>query len=246
MNKVELTLYEAREEFGQMLCESSQEMEIRFAYVNSKYEQVTRNFRCKDYMNVPPFVMKNPSHSGNRVYGLSYSSVKHPIDMDVTRISIWFKDKNNVPNFIKNMAELNKIEEYYKIPLTKLLTTQHDDIVVIEGDKAWQSNCWKMSMYTMYLRRMGWMNFSKPGGTDYSYARNLNNNKGIEDAFLSLINTEFTEDFRGVGGAHSSSGINTIMHYYSCSLNIGDSAIPYEYQNIIKALGSIIKLKKAA
>lgn len=186
-----------------------------FAFVNEKYEEIMQRVTCKDFMNVPNWAMK----TGNvdRVYGWTYNFKETPYDLNVTRISFYFPNNSQRANFIKNIGYLNEIEKEYEIGLTEILSTQDEEVLIVEGDKVWQSNCWKMSMYMMYLRRIAHTNPAKPYSTssDHNTMQYFKNHKNCDKNLMTYIHESFDEfqnEF-SVSAAHSSSGGISMASY---------------------------------
>lgn len=168
-------------------------------------------------MNVPNWAMK--TGRVDTVYGWTYDFEEAPYDLEVTRISFKFPDTTQRDNFIKNIGYLNDIEKEYGIGLTEILSTQNEKVLVIEGDKVWQSNCWKMSMYMMYLRRIAHDNPAKPifDSSDASAIRFFKHNGNCDKILMTYIHESFDEYQNEwlVNQAHSSSGGRSMGEYRS-------------------------------
>lgn len=213
MRNVELVEF-PKEQYKDV-TQMSQYIRVSFAFVNEKYEEIMQRVKCKDFMNVPNWQRKTGIIS--RVYGWIYNFKKDPYDVNVTRISFDFEEPNQRDNFIKNIIHLNEIENKYNITPTEILLTQNPNVIIVEGDKVWQSNCWKMSMYMMYLRRMGHENFNAPVTNSYdaSYKQQFDNKKETEHNMMSYIHSDIAETVErkyNISTAHSGSGAMTILY----------------------------------
>lgn len=91
---------------------------------------------------------------------MSYRQVE--VDKDKTRLIITFKCKTNLKYFIKNLNLLHAKEEKGGVEKTSLL--KYDDYtLIVEGDKRWQKNYWKHTLYTFYLKCLMYKNGAPTG-----------------------------------------------------------------------------------
>lgn len=208
MRKVTLNLF-PQEKYVEV-TQIRQFINVTFAYVDKEYTQIMQDVRCKDFMNVP--IWQRKSGKSELIYMWRYNFKDTPYDVDTTRISLRFAKDGDRNNFVNNIKYLNDIEIKYGITPTEVLETQDISIVVVEGDKVWQSNCWKMSMYMMYLRRIAHKNPNEPheNSSDYEFLNYFNNHAPImaEHNMMTNIHVDcdyMEEEYSGYT-AHSSSG----------------------------------------
>lgn len=214
MHKVELVEFPKAD--YRPVTQLGQYIGASFAFVNEKYEEIMQRVMCKDFMNVPNWQRKTGKDVF--VYGWRYDFKTTPYDVNTTRISFEFKEQTHADNFVRNIRlHLNKIEEKYGIKPTVVLNTQHDNVKVIEGDTVWQSNCWKVSTYMMYLRRCGHNNFLKPhaNSSDHSFKERLDSIKNSEHNILTNIHNDYDslEANYSASSAHSGSGLMSMLGY---------------------------------
>lgn len=256
MRKIELNIF-PKENYVHV-TQVGQFIDVGFAFVDKDYSQIMQDVKCKDFMNVPNWQRK--TGEVRAVYGWTYDFKKTPYDVDTTRISMHFSNKVNAENFAKNITHLNEIEVKYNITPTEMIATQDPKIYVVEGDTVWQSNCWKMSMYMMYLRRMAHKDFTKPDpcSSDHSFMTSFNNSRNAEHNMLTNIhnNYDHIETLYGLGTAHSSSGAMNILNMARyIDKNTGKVLKEYakymttgqmELSNIVGSPNPDFKMKEAA
>jgi hypothetical protein len=130
--------------------------------------------------------------------------------LDVTRFSLRFPNPETRDNFIKNFSFLTDKEKAYGIPESKLYTTDDPATFIIEGDKVWQSNVWKISIYTFYIKLMGYKDVTKPSHPESAY---LSKYGPLEDKFLSKINLDVDDTLEDIDMAHNYSGFYSVITY---------------------------------
>lgn len=135
---------------GSNPAEIFQSLDIKFAFVNKNYEQVHLPIKCRDFLGDAIWSMKT-GHNAS-IYSWSYNFIKKPYDVDKLRLSLKFPDLQSKGYFEANLHKLNEIEDSLKIKRTIIKQTIDKDTLVVEGSKIWQSNSWKISLYTFYLK----------------------------------------------------------------------------------------------
>ena len=204
MDKVNLGLWN---EEGS-LTEIFQSVDIKFALVNNKYEQVHQPCKCRDFLGDLMFSRKWGIEVS--IYGMKYDYAKSPYDTEVTRISLKFPDKNAKTNFINNFTYLTSREQVYNIPVSVLLETDQENTLIVEGDKNWQEAVWKLSLYTFYMKVMSYKDTSKLNKPEDKYKESLTDD--LEAKFLSNIlkTTDYID--RALSTNHNAAGFVTCIH----------------------------------
>lgn len=119
---------------------------------------------------------------------------------------------------LKNLESLNELEKKYGIAPTKVdfvsvqdkMGKQYGYGAVFTGDNDWQSNLWKISIYSFLLKATCLTSFLRSRHDDIvEYGRYLREN---EEAFLSKVKTVFEE--------HFTSEEYTYIHVYSGFVSI--------------------------
>lgn len=190
------------------LSEIFQSVDIKFTYVDSKGQQVHMPCKCRDFLG--DMIWSRKTGKKVSIYGMQYDYKKNPYDLDVTRFSLKFPNPDVMKNFINNFAYLTDREKKYGIPESKLYTTDDSSTLVIEGDKVWQSNVWKISIYTFYIKLMGYKDITQPNQPEWNYANKYN---PLEEKFLSKIQLEDEDTLQDLDMAHNYSGFYSIITY---------------------------------
>ena len=190
------------------LAEIFQSMDIKFAFVNKDYQQVHQPCKCRDFLG--DMIWSRKTGQLVKIYGLAYDFAEHPYDTEVTRFSLKFPNRDQLDNFIKNINYLHKREKAYKIPsLTKILETDKNLTIVIESDKVWQSHGWKLSLFTFYIKLMGYEDPLKPKSPESGYLTALTPEK--EHEFLSNIFLDVDDLHKELYYSHNYSGFYTAI-----------------------------------
>lgn len=140
-----------------------------FAFLNDKLETVQPFSPCKDYLN--EVVYSEKVNKKSSAYGLTYE----PQSIFKNNIRLAFKVLNN-SNSTNDLNEtlrsklnidyksiqklLNRLENHFNIPLSTIHKA-NDDIYVLELDKWWVEDTWRISAYSMLVRNaLGYKRFS--------------------------------------------------------------------------------------
>jgi hypothetical protein len=197
---------------------------LLFSFVTRKDEVFTQLFqpvKCRDFLGDLIYSKKTgePVH----IYGFSYSYKKDPYDEDMLRMSLTFPNEETLQNFFNNFEELDILATKERIADTNYSTLQltNDPLtLIIEADPIWQSNTWKLSLFSYYLKLMCYPDVTKPERPELEYAQKLT--KEIENKFLSKLNVmeEFPPEYPGISGAHNYSGfVSIITGNYTKAMN---------------------------
>lgn len=207
MDKVLLKLWTQNSD----LTEIFQSVVIKLAHVNSNYEQVHQPGKCRDFLGDMMWsrYWKKPVY----IYGLRYDFSKNPYDTEVTRLSLEFPNQVCLQNFLKNIGYLHNREDLAGVSRSVVLETQHDQILVIEGDKAWQGCVWKLSLYTYYIKLMSYDDPNKPLAPENRYKEELTSS--IEEVYLNNIKSDYNPIAKELQDNHNSSGFVSVAHYYN-------------------------------
>lgn len=191
------------------LSEIFQSMDVKIAYVNRKYEEVSVPAKCRDFLGDCIYSRKTKQSVG--IYGFHYNYQDKPYDD--CRFSLKFPDDASRANFVKNLSYLHEKEKQAGVRLSEIMETQHDNTVVIEGSNWWISTIWKVSLYTFYLKVMCYPSLANLKSPENSYITYLTPEK--EAKMLSKVKTrkEFLPD--STGSAHNYMGfVSTIKNDY--------------------------------
>lgn len=172
------------------LAEIFQSMDIKFAFVNADYQRVHQPCKCRDFLS--DMLWSRKKAEPIQIYGLTYNYAEHPYDTEVTRFALNFPTQEAADNFKKNISYLHEREEKYKVAsLSKILDTDTSNVLIIESDKVWQSDGWKLSLYTFYIKLMSYYDVTRPKSPEERYLRALTPEK--EHQFLSHLHTDFPD-----------------------------------------------------
>ena len=163
------------------LAEIFQSLDVKIAYVNKKYEEVSVPAKCRDFLG--DVIVSKKVKEPMEIYGFKYDYKEKPFDD--CRFSLKFPDNYSKENFIKNLPYLHEKEVQAKVKKSVIISTQHDNTLVIEGSNYWVSSVWKVSLYTLYLKVMGYPSPDKLEQPESSYIKHLT--PEIETKMLSKV-----------------------------------------------------------
>lgn len=184
------------------LAEIDQYMDIKFAFLNADYEQVIRPCKCRDFLG--DMLWSRATGNNVQIYNMKYSYAENPYDINVTRFSLKFPRKDAMENFIKNFHFLTEKEVKYGVTPSVWFNTDQPLTLVIEGSPIWQSNNWKLSLYTFYIKCMGYPELGDYKGPEYKYQQYLTQKR--EEALLSNLKLEFNDTIQDLYRTHNDSG----------------------------------------
>lgn len=147
MKKFELTLYKGTKK---SLIEINQNLSIHFAFVNANGEQIHQPGKCRDFLGDIPWSKKFDLPVS--IYNMSYYHDENPYDETCLRLSMKFPSVESIKKFMEHFHYINQMEEFAGTQLSKFIPTTKKDTLIIEADPVWQSQTWKLSLYTFYLK----------------------------------------------------------------------------------------------
>jgi len=106
--------------------------------------------QCRTHMSDALFDLKHNTNVSS--YTFDYKKTKFNWKKGNTYIGITFDSILQKSTFISNFHILNEKEGLAFIKPSVLHETKDDLTMVIEGDKYWKNACWKIQLYTFYLR----------------------------------------------------------------------------------------------
>lgn len=163
------------------LSELFQSLDIKFAWVNHKFEEVSTPAKCRDFLG--DCIWSKKTGKKAFIYDFVYNYKTSPFDD--CRFSLKFPDEFSKTNFIKNLPYLYKREKQAGVKLSKIFETQEKNTLVIEGSNTWINATWKISLYTFYLKVMSYDNAANVLSPENGYIKHLTGGK--ETVLLSKI-----------------------------------------------------------
>jgi hypothetical protein len=207
MDKVAIKLFPV-EKNAIIFSEIGQFMDIKFAYLNSDYEQVHKECKCRDFLGDIPW--SRATGSQVRIYGMNYNFAEKPYDVNVTRFSLKFPRQQAMLSFIEHFSFLTDKEEKYGIPISVLYETNELNTLVIESSHHWQSNNWKLSLLTFYIKCMAYPELGKYNGPEASYISYLKPKR--EEILLKNIMKPMEDTIDDLSTSHNYSGFVALLN----------------------------------
>ena len=207
MDKIALKLWADNKH----LTEIFQSVDIKFAHVNDKYEQVHQPCKCRDFLGDMMYSRHHskPSH----IYGMLYDYEKNPYDTETTRLSLKFPSKDQRENFINNFVYLTSKEGAFGIPKSIILDTDQENTLIIEGHKDWQAAVWKLSLYTFYMKVMSYQKTNELKSPEKEYRDGLTDS--LEEALLKNIQNDKANGIeKSLESNHNSAGFYSMVYMY--------------------------------
>ena len=183
-----------------------QSLDIKFSFVNSKYEQVSNPIKCRDFLG--DCIWSRKFNKEAKIYGFKYKFSDKPYDTKVTRLSLKFPNKQSLSFFKKNFNELTQLEIKYKIKPSKYIETDDKQTLVIVGSSVWQSAPWKLALYTFYLKFISYKSKEDLDSPEDSYYDTL---LGNEDKLLSQIKKRKIIWYDSIDYHHNYSGFVSVI-----------------------------------
>ncbi|UOF80669.1 hypothetical protein [Caudoviricetes sp.] len=174
----------------------------------SEYIPLIGLFSCRSWMCDSLFTLKNKKWKGGKP--------TYPFEFDYKKgniyVGVQFRNVLDKQVFLENVPKLQEKEKQAKVRTCKVYETQISNVLVIEGSKFWKDSCWKMMLYTFYIKTFTSKN---PKSIDMSYWNTLKG--GNEDKLLSKVrmspSSEIFDDSVYIGqtsGRHSLEGFVSI------------------------------------
>lgn len=187
------------------LSEIFQSLDIKFAFVNAEYSQVSVPAKCRDFLG--DCLWSRHQERSVSIYGFNYDYRTDPYDTKVLRISLTFPDLDSIANFTHNfdMLEEKEIKAGIKKP-SKYIEVEEDPLtLVIEASKHWQSAIWKLSLYTFYLKLLAYPKNSLLLEPEKDYYITLSVD-GVEDKMLAKVNKKKANLYPSLYDSHNKAG----------------------------------------
>jgi hypothetical protein len=191
------------------LAEMFQSISVKFAYVVKEkdtyntYRQIHTPVACRDFLG--DCIGSRKKKKIVNIYNFNYSFKNTPFDTKILRLSITFPDNNIQTTFMSKAKDLNLF------PGMKLylFSTNHKDTIILETDKIWQSNVWKISLFTFYLKLCCYENIKDLKEPEKSYYNQFT--PDVEALLLSHIKTRKEPLPDSIHETHNWSGWVSIM-----------------------------------
>ena len=151
--------------------EITQSSSTTFAFVNEVApEEFTELFdpvKCRDFLGDVVFADKYKCKAG--IFGFEFDGTSQKLDKDATKLSVHFKDMEEMNRFLNNLAILLDVEDNNQLERTQVYLPLYKDVLIIKGDPFWQSAQWTISLYTHLLRCLGSPDIDKLFIKTYNY-----------------------------------------------------------------------------
>ncbi len=212
------------------MSEIFQAIDIKFAFVNSKLKEVSAAAKCRDFLG--DCIVSKLKKSQVSIFGFFYNYETTPYDN--CRFSLMFPNEHTKETFIKNLPWLHEKETQAGVTLSKLYRTQYKDTLLIEGDDAWISNVWKVSLYTFYIKVCSYPSVEQLQEPENEYINSLTKKK--ECVILKTIKKQLKEHLpEGMGDCHNSLGWYSLLNLHTSSYYPWISKM---YSQIFKGVGA--------
>jgi len=200
-----------------------QSISILMAFVTKKDDTYTQLFspvKCRDFLGdcIWSYKTKQPA----QIYGFGFDYSQTPYDQNMLRMSLTFPDEQTLTNFATHQDFLHTIETraflgFEVVHFTKLLSTNDPLTLILEADPIWQSSQWKLSLYTFYLKLMGYKDVTKPANPEKEYLPLLT--PEIEAKLLDKVLQMEDNIGDGISQAHNYSGFVSVIKNQNKVLN---------------------------
>lgn len=181
MDKIEFTPWEG----AANLAEIFQCMDIKFSLLDKDNVELLPKIKCRDYLG--DCVWSKLTGHEMSIYGVSYNFSETPYEENNLKMTLRFPTPESQTNFVNNISYLHKKEEKAGTEKTKVYETQEKDTLIVEADKVWLIDQWRISLYSFYLKLLAYANPEQPSGTEREYKRHLTS--VWEKAMLSVVKT---------------------------------------------------------
>ena len=148
--------------YGNKLCEISQNMITRFAYVKKQDDGTYTNAHdfvmCRDFLGDALVALKTKTLKA--IYGFSFNGKNQTFLTDSFKLIVRYPDAQTLNNTLKNLSRLHELEA--KVGRIKKTTiTQIDDsdceyTVLVDGSKFWFKSVFNVSLYTFLVKCLGY------------------------------------------------------------------------------------------
>lgn len=194
---------------GSNPAEIFQSLDIKFALLNEKFEQVHLGIKCRDFLG--DCIWSKNNHAKASIYGFSYDYTVKPYDAKKPKMSLKFPNTSSCENFLKNIDFLHQKEKLANVSETVVYSTQEKDTYVVEFDKAWMEGAWKISLYSFFIKLLSYDDPANPDveTNEYEYLSAMPTKK--EAILLANIKTYKTKwEGNGISEVHNDSGFKSV------------------------------------
>jgi hypothetical protein len=197
-----------------------QSISLLFAFVNKKeniYSQIFFPVKCRDFLG--DCIWSKATGLPAQIYSFSFDNNKTPLDTNYLRMSLTFPTIEVLDNFKNNFSSLNKKEATVNPVITRTNYFETDDplTLIIEADPIWQSNVWKISLYTYYLKLLCYKDVKELKSPENEYAKLLT--PEIEKKFLDNLSVTTEKHDDSIHIAHNFSGFISIIKKLNKEMN---------------------------
>src|SRR4030042_5274946 len=126
---------------GNNPAEIFQSLDIKFAFVNGKQEQVSLPIKCRDFLG--DCIWSKLTGNKASIYSFNYNYKDTPYDTKVLRLSLKFPNKKDMEIFMSQLQWLWGKEDKAKVKRTAVFKTDQANTLVIEAAPQWQSAMWQ-------------------------------------------------------------------------------------------------------
>lgn len=194
------------------LAEIFQSLDIKFSFLNkidnTTYKQIHTEVKCRDFLG--DVLWSKFTKNNTYIYRFKFDYNQANLDEDKLRLSLKFPDIESKNNFINNIDKLNNLFKSCGVEPTFFLETHNAAYLIIEADPAWQSNIWKLSLFTFYLKVFSYKSTRSLKSPENKYIRVLT--PTIKRKLFKQIKNK-TEEFYydTISETHNFSGFYSII-----------------------------------
>jgi hypothetical protein len=196
---------------GNGASEIFQAVDIKFAFCHKdgdSYTQLHKHIKCRDFLG--DVIWSKCTGKKAAIWGFSYDWKTNPYDDDKLILSLKFPNQGVEEIFVDNFHHLNDKEMQANTNKSSLFKTDKELYWIIEADKAWQSNIWKISLYTFFIKLLSYKTIEVLESPEDKYLKKYT--PVIEAKCLSKVTTEFKETlWDNMEDAHNNSGFISII-----------------------------------
>jgi hypothetical protein len=134
-----------------------QSLSIKMSFVKKieeGYKELFFPVQCREFFNDVLYAEEHKHEI--KIYNFKYDGRIPLLDRDKTRLSLHFPSESILTLFVSNFHHLHEVERKNNLFLTECNTTQHKNVLIIEGDPWWMTSAWAISIYTMMLKYLGY------------------------------------------------------------------------------------------
>ena len=195
------------------LSEIFQSIDLKFSFVRKldedSFKQLHNHAKCRDFLG--DVIWSNKTGNNVGIYSFYYKKPGNEIDADKTRLSLRFPDGESEGNFMANLHFLQEKEANYGLSQLVVFKTQVKHHWIIEADSDWQSNLWKISLFTFYIKLLSYKTPKEAKEPENEYLADLTPKK--EHKLMSHIKVMFDEKFgNGIYEVHNNSGFHSLLN----------------------------------